>query len=473
MGFFGNDDGSDGIDFGQAIIKLLGGSEPDMAGAAPPAPPPPPPGGNTNSPGGLQDQSAAPMPPDPNAPQPGPVFGPGARQLGGWLQSGMDFAGRNAPKEDENGSPLQNAVAPPPETQGPPMPPPLPGGAAGMPPVQPLDAPPAPPPGPPPGNVPMPPPRPQLAQGATGTPPPARVPVGPGGGSTAPLPTVAPPSAQHGWLNGIFGGDPNKGIFGMDEKRGKAFGGALAEGLKSVGSNWNKPGLAAAAGSAGSALEGGNKAEDDFFKQTAEAKKEALAYAAAGEKSKLNETIMAWNKARAATILEHGTIQSRANDYRNSDLGRLQSADNIAQKQFEGWRKANEERQKDPDPAHQAQWQKDQEAKEKQFREEAYKRYGWSPEQAEKIKNTGQAVYSKDGKIDILATTGQAHQPKNWREFNAIVPQGAYYIDPGDHKLHGPRTTAPPPAANAPGGAATVMGPQEMLQGEGDPVYGA
>jgi hypothetical protein len=62
-------------------------------------------------------------------------------------------------------------------------------------------------------------------------------------------------------------------LFGMNSSDEKNMLGSLGAGLKSVGDNWNKPGLAAFSGSAGSAIEGGTKSDekriDDMIKMVA------------------------------------------------------------------------------------------------------------------------------------------------------------------------------------------------------------
>jgi hypothetical protein len=68
----------------------------------------------------------------------------------------------------------------------------------------------------------------------------------------------AGPNANPGVGRGFLGQ-----AFGMSSSDEKNTLGSLGAGLKSVGDNWNKPGLAAFAGSAGSAIEGGTTAEKD------------------------------------------------------------------------------------------------------------------------------------------------------------------------------------------------------------------
>jgi hypothetical protein len=72
----------------------------------------------------------------------------------------------------------------------------------------------------------------------------------PGSDQQAPLPVPRPPNPL-----GAIGMDP------ADPRGARVFRAALGHGLGAVANNWNKPALAAFAGSAGAALEGGSAAE--------------------------------------------------------------------------------------------------------------------------------------------------------------------------------------------------------------------
>jgi hypothetical protein len=264
-------------------------------------------------------------------------------------------------------------------------------------------------------------------------------------------------------MSGVFGRDPRAGPWYKDPKVLAVAMGGLGEGLKSVGQNWNKPGLAAFAGSAGAAISGGNQAEDKYFQKTKEAADEVLKAYAANDRSAVNKALVDLREAQAGAVRDHGTIRSRADDWRNSDLGRLKMADDIAQKQVESLRKSMAGKldpNKNPNPADVAAAQKEFEAQSKDIYAKAYERYKWTPEQADKIRKQGTPAYGEGGKIDIKATREQAIQPRNAREYNALVPKGGYYIDPGNHKLY-QRDSDPPPAADAPGGVLQQVNTQQ------------
>lgn len=114
--------------------------------------------------------------------------------------------------------------------------------------------------------------------------------------ATAGLLPPAPPLASSG-PQGMIGR-----ALGLDRNAAKTISGSLASGLKSVGDNVHKPGLAAFAGSAGSALEGGNSADDKISDQQTKYLTQAIAAAKSGNESALNvaRTRLAVAQAKAA-----------------------------------------------------------------------------------------------------------------------------------------------------------------------------
>jgi hypothetical protein len=395
----------------------------------------------------MSDTSGGALMPMPQRPGPGPG------------DPGMSMEGAPA------GAPGPN---PPPGTQFAGAQPPMPT-AAGQPPPYPPGAPvtvgaPALPPGktvatasqPPNGPLPAPPPM------VTG-----RAPVGPGG-AAPPAPRETP--AGH-WLQSVW----------KDPRMAAQMGGSLGAGLKAVGQNWNKPGLAAFAGTAGSALEGGQAGDDHFFNKTIQAKEEARKYhdaylkdATEANRAALTRAMVDFRRAQTEAIRNHGTIASRNADWRSSDLGRLSLADNIVEKRVEGVRKSLNKELNSDDPKDRAAAQQKLEAYEKDERAKAYKAYGWTPEQADKIRNRGNGVFGKDGKIDMKATEDNAFRPQSQHEFNTLVQVGNYFVNT-DGKLY-KRTQPAPPPADAPGGVMSVgaePGPQEREQlAGGEPADG-
>lgn len=131
--------------------------------------------------------------------------------------------------------------------------------------------------GPPmPSLPPTPPPMPPAADGSDGDVLPSAA-TATGGA----LPTAPPPAS----------GGPNNMIsraLGLDRNTARTVTGSLASGLKSVGENVHKPGLAAFAGSAGSALEGGNTAENKIGDEQTKYLTQAITAAQAGNTAALN-----------------------------------------------------------------------------------------------------------------------------------------------------------------------------------------
>jgi hypothetical protein len=127
--------------------------------------------------------------------------------------------------------------------------------AAGIPPGgAPVPAPGTPMPQPRPAMANMPPPTPPLPPNAAPPVSQGPIPLPPQQSPMSPpLPPGGPPPQAKGILGRAIGLDPN---------REAQLRGSLSAGLKSVGDNWNKPGLAALSGSAGSAIEGGKAADD-------------------------------------------------------------------------------------------------------------------------------------------------------------------------------------------------------------------
>lgn len=189
--------------------------------------------------------------------------------LGGSAGSGVTndfYSGGQSPPLDQPAPAPAPAPSPVPPQPTQPMPPVQQAGADGVPMPQPRPAmAPLPPPttiapAPQPATpMPQPSPAPQPPMQ-----PPSAAPAAPG------MPTSQPtnPGQGRGFLGQAFG------LKSSDEKNML---GSLGAGLQSVGQNWNKPGLAAFAGSAGAAIEGGTKAEekrvDEMLKLISEKRK--------------------------------------------------------------------------------------------------------------------------------------------------------------------------------------------------------
>jgi hypothetical protein len=92
---------------------------------------------------------------------------------------------------------------------------------------------------------------------------------------------MPPPGGAPGGPNTAVG--PIGRALGLDANQAKQLGGSLGAGLESVGNNWNKPGLAAFAGSAGAALKGANTTQDKTIDQQQKYLTQAIAAAKVGD----------------------------------------------------------------------------------------------------------------------------------------------------------------------------------------------
>lgn len=302
------------------------------------------------------------------------------------------------------------------------------------------------------------PPSPQVA--GPGAPPMPPMPGGGGGMPSPGTPSGAPPQTPAGpWLSGIFGSDP---------RRTAQMAGSLGAGLKSVGQNWNKPGLAAFAGSAGAAIEGGTGGDERQTKDEREAKQEALRNQQFRETQIHNDQQYQTAQRRLDIAQQVGTVRSRADAWRNSDLGRLNMADQEIGHRIESYRKEFGEDLKDPSPKNRKAAQQKQDEYEAKTRADVYKRYGVDPNKIDNLKKLGTSYKTP-------------FEPKSEDEFHALVKPprpdpnnpgqmlpGDYYKNPRNGRIYRRDAEAPPPA-DAPGGILNTPDPNSVGGGFDQP----
>lgn len=190
---------------------------------------------------------------------------------GGW-DNAMSFSSKPLLDPEPQGMP--QGVEAMPGGQGGPAPAPMPQGIEAMP------GGPGGPGGPAPSGVPLPKPRPPQApqlpptdvSAASRPPPGPPMSLTPPGGGEQLAPQGSGGTMDQALSQGILGR-----ALGLSPETSKRFGSSLAAGLKSVGENYKKPGLAAMAGSAGSAMEGGNKRDDTAYDQKLKSLQQAVA----------------------------------------------------------------------------------------------------------------------------------------------------------------------------------------------------
>lgn len=393
------------------------------------------------------------QPPDPNqfgaqlanAPNPDGPPAPGADQP--WQKQtpmpmppmpGGDGGGGQPP---DGGVPSMAPPMPPPQNI--PMPPPRPPDA----PQGPMQGPPMPPPMPQ-GGPPM---NPQLTATPNGPPAGPPMPGGPGlpggypqGGPTpnfnTPIEPLRRPEQPQGGLMGALG------INLSPERRA-----GLAAGLKSVGTNWNKPGLAAAAGSAGSALEGeqkkGEQEDQDQMKrnqqqfaQTSTAFGDLMKAQATGNATKIADAHSAYFQARAQQAIASG---GGAGDFRNSPYGKSVTIEGQVFKETDAARKTMEKKwtlnaqngtlTSEQQAAQRAADEQTLKAGAQTRRAELYKQAGIDPAQGQKLANTGlepPQIKGADGKLvpNPNFNPFDARQMSK-QQFEATVPVGAHFRD--------------------------------------------
>lgn len=268
-------------------------------------------------------------------------------------------------------------------------------------------------------------------------------------------------------------------VLGLDANRAREVSGSLASGLKSVGDNWNKPGLAALSGSAGSALEGGNTASDKTEDKQLKYLQQAIVEAKAGNENALNiartklalaqaktaeegdpeKTALTVARTRESTArarkLEEGggtknsvvnspeQLYLRAIGATNSD-GKLSLLKNT-------YIQASKDGQQDTPAAKAA-----KAAYEKAYdetRDGHLKTLGVDPKIAGKIGK--QAGFSADNPIPSAGLTKE--------KFDQL-PVGSYFLNPKDGRLlikQPPAGANPPPAASSPTPAPAAASPDD------------
>ena len=96
-------------------------------------------------------------------------------------------------------------------------------------------------------------------------------------------PSRAPAAPQGGWLNSVLGITP---------EQGRNFAASLGAGLSNAGSSWNKPGLAAFASGMGAALQGGDAAQQQGFKNQMDLLDRAIKAKAEGDMAEYRRAIL-------------------------------------------------------------------------------------------------------------------------------------------------------------------------------------
>jgi hypothetical protein len=282
---------------------------------------------------------------------------------------------------------------------------------------------------------------------------------------------MPPPAAPSGFRQNGVG--PLGRVLGLDANRASELGGSLASGLKSVGDNWNKPGLAAFSGSAGSALEGGNKAGEKNIEQQQKYLTQAIAATKAGDEKALSiaSTRLKLAQAKAAedgdpeksalTVARTREATARARKLDAEASGSKASVVNSPEQLYlraigatnsdgklsllkNAYIQASKDGQQDTPAAKAA--KNAYETAYDETRDAHLKTLGVDPKIASKIGK--QAGFSADNPIPKEGLTKE--------KFDQL-PVGAYFVNPKDGRLlikQPPAGANPPPAASSPTPAA-------------------
>lgn len=343
-------------------------------------------------------------PPQPNPGAMAPPVNPSATDIGG----GMQGAGP-APPMPQGTDPM-TAGGPTPNGPGLPFPPGSdPMTAGGPTPNGPGLSPPAP--------VPMPQPRPPGAP-ASLAPPAAPAPAAPSG-----APDNVPPSGQTG--QSLIAR-----ALGITDKQAQQSGAALAQGLKAVPANSRGPGLAAFAGTAGSALEGGQKKAEQQDKSAADYLKAAIDAKKAGDDAGYKQNYLRYLAAKLKADTDKAANKDSSAANKNDSPTQLYlSAQRLTQPDRNALNKQIQKMRADgEDPAVIAKTQADGEAAINAKLNDHYSALGLHPQTAAQIaqqpgNSQGNPVDGK--KMGLTADNiGSKLQP------------GQYFTNPADGKVY-------------------------------------
>jgi len=271
--------------------------------------------------------------------------------------------------------------------------------------------------------VPLPQPRPPGAPAPNANPDPAALPPTAQPLSLAPSPQMSPGLGQP------QGGGILAQALGISPERESRLRSSLAAGLKSVGENYKKPGLAAFAGSAGSAMEGEQKREDTTYDQKIKALQQAVTAKAKNDDKSYKDNYLkylnredrgksgAWNKPDSQRFIDA--------------MNALSSDRDIVAAQ-----KTLDQALKDGDPkkvaAAQAAHQKLTQEKQAFY----LSGVNLNPKQIAlnmKIAPGTPPKMGPDGKM--IPDSGNPHTVRSMEEFNQYVKPGEAYIDPRSGRI--------------------------------------
>ena len=209
---------------------------------------------------------------------------------------------------------------------------------------------------------------------------------------------------------------------GLDPNRDRQMMGSLAAGLKATSANVHQPGMAAFAGSAGAAIEGGQEANKDITKEQQGYIKQAIDAAKAGNEAKYNAAQAGLAIAKTEEIKQgrgSGSVMNSPQQLLLRGMSAIAKHEDIATARF-GMQEAVKADPKAKRPETQAAIQKLEDVT-KRVRADVFKRLEITPEieaQALKVPGSTPENYAKGTRAELEK-----------------LPDGAYFLDPGSNKV--------------------------------------
>lgn len=215
---------------------------------------------------------------------------------------------------------------------------------------------------------------------------------------------------------------------GLSPERDRQVSSSLAAGLKSVGENYTKPGLAALAGSTGAAMEGGQKRDDTTYDQKLKALSQAVAAKSRGDEAtyKIGYLKYLGTKLKADQEAAASSGGGKSGAWNKPDSQKFIDASNALSRdrQVIAAQKTLEQAQKDGDPKRIAQAQTAFDALSQKKRAEYLAGVGLDPKQIE---------------FNVQNPPGSQKNPfkvTSQQDFDRYVKPGQAYINPKDGKIY-------------------------------------
>jgi hypothetical protein len=217
--------------------------------------------------------------------------------------------------------------------------------------------------------------------------------------------------------------------FGITPQQGQQVGAGLAAGLKSVGANWNKPGLAAFAGSAGSAMQGSQQRSDLQTKQATDYLNAAIKAKQNNDEAGYKQNYLNYLAAKLKADTDKAANPNAAGNKNDSATQLYLSSQRLVQPDVRAMNTELQQMRKDgADPTAIAQRQQQLQAAIDQKLQNHYAALGIHPQTAAQIAQ--QPGNSEKNPIDAAKTGITADN------ISKKLHRGQYYRNPSDGKIY-------------------------------------